>query len=46
MIAVRGDGGRWFTPTLSIITYQNLPSNSATGFAVLALQAYGEIPDN
>ena len=38
--------GRWFTPTLSINTLQNLPSNSGTAFAVLALQACGEIPDD
>jgi squalene-hopene/tetraprenyl-beta-curcumene cyclase len=37
------DSGRWFTPTLSIGTQQNLPSNSGTAFAVLALQACGEI---
>ncbi|HEV3021963.1 MAG TPA: squalene--hopene cyclase, partial [Pirellulales bacterium] len=35
--------GRWFTPTLSIGTRQNLPSNSGTALAVLALQACGEI---
>ncbi|HVC94831.1 MAG TPA: squalene--hopene cyclase [Pirellulales bacterium] len=35
--------GRWFTPTLSIGTLQNLPSNSGTALAVLALQACGEI---
>lgn len=35
--------GRWFTPTSSRRTL-NLPSNSGTGYAVLALQACGEIP--
>jgi squalene-hopene/tetraprenyl-beta-curcumene cyclase len=35
--------GRWFTPSASRKT-RNLPSNSGTGYAVLALQACGEIP--
>lgn len=35
--------GRWFTPTASRRTL-NLPSNSGTGYAILALQACGEIP--
>lgn len=35
--------GRWFTPTSSRRT-MNLPSNSGTAFAVLALRACGEIP--
>lgn len=35
--------GRWFTPTASRRT-MNLPSNSGTAYAVLALQACGEIP--
>jgi squalene-hopene/tetraprenyl-beta-curcumene cyclase len=35
--------GRWFTPTASRRTL-NLPSNSGTAFAVLALQACGQIP--
>lgn len=34
--------GRWFTPTASRRT-MNLPSNSGTAYAVLALQACGEI---
>jgi squalene-hopene/tetraprenyl-beta-curcumene cyclase len=36
--------GRWFTPSLNTYTTQHLPSNSGTAFAVLALQACGEIP--
>jgi squalene-hopene/tetraprenyl-beta-curcumene cyclase len=35
--------GRWFTPTYSRRTL-NLPSNSGTGYAILALEACGEIP--
>jgi squalene-hopene/tetraprenyl-beta-curcumene cyclase len=35
--------GRWFTPTSSRRTL-NLPSNSGTGYAILALEACGEIP--
>ena len=35
--------GRWFTPTASKRT-QNLPLDSGTGYAVLALEACGEIP--
>lgn len=35
--------GRWFTPSLNDYTKQNLPSNSGTAFAVLALEACGEL---
>jgi squalene-hopene/tetraprenyl-beta-curcumene cyclase len=35
--------GRWFTPTYSRRTL-NLTSNSGTGYAILALEACGEIP--
>ena len=34
---------RWFTPTASRRT-RNLPSNSGTGYAVLALESCGTIP--
>jgi squalene-hopene/tetraprenyl-beta-curcumene cyclase len=35
--------GRWFTPTASRRKL-HLPSNSGTGYAILALEACGEIP--
>jgi squalene-hopene/tetraprenyl-beta-curcumene cyclase len=35
--------GRWFTPTASRRTL-NVPSNSGTAYAILALQACGEVP--
>jgi squalene-hopene/tetraprenyl-beta-curcumene cyclase len=37
--------GRWFTPSLNTYTSLNLPSNSGTAFAVLALRECGEIPE-
>lgn len=37
--------GRWFTPSLNTYTTRNLTSNSGAAFAVLALQACGEIPE-
>jgi squalene-hopene/tetraprenyl-beta-curcumene cyclase len=36
--------GRWFTPSLNTYTKLNLPSNSGTAFAVMALRECGEIP--
>ena len=36
--------GRWFTPSLNTYTALNLPSNSGTAFAILALRECGEIP--
>ena len=36
--------GRWFTPSLNTYTTLNLPSNSGTAFAVMALRECGEIP--
>ena len=36
--------GRWFTPSLNTYTALNLPSNSGTAFAILALRECGEMP--
>jgi len=35
--------GRWFTPSLNTYTKQNLPSNSGTAFAIMALRECGEV---
>jgi len=35
--------GRWFTPSLNTCTALNLPSNSGTAFAILALRECGQI---